>query len=230
MSAALPPHGFWQVIEPAGSYPTAGPFRDFYPATLSDGRQLRLPIRALPGDGARGVASLICNQASFAVLDALIDMLAERVRPYAPDVIVGVPTLGLPLAEGVARRLGHRRLVPLSTSRKFWYREDLSEPLSSITTPERGKSLYIDPRMLPLLEGKRAVLIDDVASSGQSLTSVLRLLRKAEVIPLAVGVVMEQGDKWRTVLAAEDEAWPGRVTGVFRSPLLRREGEGWVEG
>lgn len=222
------PHSFWQAIVPAGTYSTVGPFIDAFPATLPDGRQLLLPIRTLPGDGTHGVAGLICNQASFAVLDVLTDFLAEIVRPIEPEVIVGVPTLGLPLAEGVARRLGHARFVPLSTSRKFWYREDLSEPLASITTPERRKSLFIDPRMLPLLDGRRIVVIDDVVSSGQSLTGVLRLLRKAGITPEAVGVAMLQGDKWRTALAEIDPAWPAFVRGVFPSPLLRREDEGWV--
>jgi len=224
----LAPHEFWQEIEPAGAYPTQGPFTDFYPATLPDGRQLRLPIRTLPGDGRRGVAGLICNQASFAVLDVLVEMVTAIVAPFAPEVIVGVPTLGLPLAEGVARRLGHARIVPLSTSRKFWYREELSEVLASITTPERRKSLYVDPRMLPLLDGKRVMIIDDVVSSGQSLTATLRLLRKAGISPRAVAVVMEQGQNWRSALAAEDPQWAGLVHGVFQSPLLIRADAGWM--
>ena len=219
---------FWQSIEPAGTYPTSGPFTDFYPATLPGGRQLRLPLRILPGDGTHGVAGLICNQASFVVLDALIDALTMIVAPLDPDLIIGVPTLGLPVAEGVARRLGHCRIVPLSTSRKFWYHEELSEALASITTPERRKSLYIDPRMLPVLEAaKRVVVIDDVISSGQSTIATLRLLRKAGIAPLVVGVVMEQGQNWRSKLAEGDPAWPQLVRGVFRSPLVQRRDDGW---
>lgn len=221
-------HAFWQAIEPPGSHPASGPYGDFYAATLPDGRQLRLPIRTLPGDGTHGVAGLIVNQASFVVLDALADHLAARLRPIGADIVVGVPTLGLSLAEGVARRLGHTRLAPLSTSRKFWYSDDLSEPLWSITTPERKRSLYLDPRLLPLLAGRRVVLVDDVASSGRSLVGALRLLRKAGVAPLAVGVAMEQTDKWRAALAAEDAGWPGLVRSVFRSPALRRTEAGWA--
>jgi adenine/guanine phosphoribosyltransferase-like PRPP-binding protein len=218
------PHEFWQSLVPAGTYPSAGPFTDGYPATLPDGSQLLLPIRTLPGDGTHGVAGLICNQASFAVLDALIEGMLALVAPIDPDIIVGVPTLGLPLAEGVARRLGHARLVALSTSRKFWYRDDLSEVLASITTPERRKSLYIDPRMLPLLQGRRVVVIDDVVSSGQSLGATLRLLAKVGI------VAMEQGQSWRAALAEIDPSWPGLVRGVFRSPRLRKVEDGWVEG
>jgi adenine/guanine phosphoribosyltransferase-like PRPP-binding protein len=92
--------------------------------------------------------------------------LAQRIERFEPDVVVGVPTLGLTLASRVARKLSHTRYVPLGTPRKFWYRDDLSAPLSSVTTPDQEKRLYIDPRMLPLLEGRRVALVDDVISSG----------------------------------------------------------------
>lgn len=225
---SLAPHEFWQTLDPPRTHSTAGPFTSSWPATLPDGRQLLLPIRVLPGDGTRGVAGLISNQASLVVLDALVEAIAAMLAAAQPDLIIGVPTLGLPLAEGVARRLGHSRLLPLSTSRKFWYQDDLSEPLSSITTPERRKSLFIDPRLLPLLDGRRIVVIDDVVSSGQSMVATLRLLRRVGVTPVAIGVAMRQGDKWRAALAAEDAGWPELVQGVFRSPLLRKEGDGWT--
>ena len=62
---SLAPHQFWQDIAPAGTYDTAPAegFVDSYPAQLVDGRQLLLPIRVLPGDGSRAVASMIVNQA-----------------------------------------------------------------------------------------------------------------------------------------------------------------------
>jgi adenine/guanine phosphoribosyltransferase-like PRPP-binding protein len=224
----LPPHDYWQWLEPAGSAETTGPFTTFFPATLPDGRVLRLPIRVLPGDGDAAVASLIANQASFLVLDALAEAMTNLVASAAPDVIVGVPTLGLPLAEGVARRLGHERLVALSTSRKFWYEEAFSEPISSITSPTHAKRLFLDPRLLPLLSGKRVAVIDDVVSSGRSLVATLRLLRRAEVEPVAVAVAMLQGGRWREALADADAGWPALVRGVIASPLLEKSGDGWV--
>ena len=158
------PHEFWQQIEPPGAGPAPTAYRDAYPAALSDGRILWLPIRTL-GDGEHGLASLIINQASFRVLAALAADLAERLEPFAPDVVVGMPTLGLTLAAAVAEKLGHPRYAPLGTSRKFWYSEELSTPLSSVTTPEPHKRLYIDPRMLPLISGRRVALVDDVIPS-----------------------------------------------------------------
>lgn len=212
----LAPHAFWQEIYPPRTFPDAPGtvHRGAYPAALPDGRQILLPIRILPGDGTRAVASLIVNQASFAVEDALADAMADIWRDAGAEVVVGVPTLGLPLANALARRLGHARMVPLGTSRKFWYDDSLSEPLKSITTPGGGKQIYLDPRMLPLIQGRRVLLVDDVVSSGSSLASVLRLLAKVDVRPTGIAVAMEQGTLWQGVL-------PAPVRGALRTPILR---------
>ena len=221
----LSPHAFWQGFDAPGTHETAPGtrHRGFYPASLPDGRHLLLPIRDLPDGSGRAVASLIVNQASFEVEDALADIMAAQWREAAPDVVVGVPTLGLPLANAVARRLGHRRMVPLGTSRKFWYTDALSEPISSITSPGKGKTLYLDPRMLPLLEGRKVLLVDDVVSTGTSLAAVLRLLAKAGVVPAGISVAMEQGARWRDVLPE-----PGLVRGAIASPILEKTPEGYV--
>ncbi len=230
MAAMVSPaefHGYWQVLEPgpqSADVPEGGYVHSF-PAVLPDGRILRLPIRVLPGDGDRAVASLIVNQASFKVEDALADAMIGLVRPFDVEVVVGVPTLGLPLANGVARRLGHQRMVALGTSRKFWYDDGLSEPLRSITTPGGGKHVYLDPRMLPLLAGRRVAVVDDVVSSGASLAAVLALLARAEVRPVVVAAAMLQSERWRERLTGIAD----RLVAPLRSPMLRRvDGGGWL--
>ena len=221
------PHQFWQTLHAPGSFSADGPFTDAYVAELPDRRQLLLPIRVLD-TGDRALASLIINQASFAVQDALAAMLAESIAAAKADVVVGLPTLGLTLAAAVARRLGHDRYVPLGTSRKFWYRDTLSVPLSSITTPGPGKRLYIDPRMLPLLEGRRVALIDDVVSSGTSMLAGLSLLTTAGVEPVILGAAMLQSDRWREGFDALDRIWSDRLAAVFATPLLTpAAGGGW---
>lgn len=212
----LAPHQFWQEVYAPGTFaadPARG-FADLYPAALPDGRQIALPIRVLPGGDDRAVASLIVNQASFPVEDALAEIMAGHTRAFAPEIVVGVPTLGLPLATNVARRLGHARMVPLGTSRKFWYEDALSEPLRSITSPGGEKRLYLDPRMLPLLEGRRFVVVDDVVSTGASLASVMRLLANAGLKPQAAVFAMLQGEKWK----AAAQGLP--VFSAIATPLL----------
>lgn len=219
------PHDFWQELHLPGSFPTDGDFTSFYVAALEDGRQLRLPIRVL-ADGEHALASLIINQASFAVLDALAEQLAAKIRRFDIEIVAGLPTLGLTLAAAVAQKLGHARYVPFGTSRKFWYRDDLSVALSSITTPEQQKRLYIDPRMLPLLDGRRIALIDDVISSGASIVSGLQLLAACGIEPVAIGAAMLQSDRWRERLGSQGVQWLDRTVGVFSTPILERTAEG----
>ncbi|MBE3638894.1 phosphoribosyltransferase [Mangrovicoccus sp. HB182678] len=219
----MEPHGFWQRVEDGPAPPP--PHRDRFPAELPDGRILHLPLRPLEGT-ATALASLILNQASFAVEDALALHLAAALHPHAPDLLVGLPTLGLGLAAATARRLGHDRYVPLGTSRKFWYDEALSVPLRSVTSPGGGKRLYLDPRMLPLLAGARIAVIDDALSTGSSMMAALDLLRLAGAEPVAIGAAMLQTRRWQGVLP------PGLpVCGVFASPLLERRDDGyWPAG
>lgn len=219
----LAPHQFWQAIEVAGTHlqPPQG-WVEGFPATLPDGRQLLLPIRVLPGDGTAAVASLIINQASFVVEDAISAAMADLLRPHAPDVVIGVPTLGLPLANNVARRLGHERMVALGTSRKFWYRDEFSAPMSSITSPTHQKTIYLDPRSLPLLEGRRVAVVDDVISSGTSMAAVLNLLGQAGIEPVAIVAAMLQGNRWQEPL----QPWRDRITAPLASPRLHRNAAG----
>jgi adenine/guanine phosphoribosyltransferase-like PRPP-binding protein len=222
------PHDFWQGVRAPGGYSeeVGGGLSDLFPASLPDGREIALPIRLLPGGHDRAVASLIVNQASFAVEDALAEVMADAARAFEPEIVIGVPTLGLPLAANVARRLGHPRMVPLGTSRKFWYDEMLSEPLRSITSPGDGKRIYLDPRMLPLLQGRRFIVVDDVISTGSSLASVLRLLSSAGLRPVAAIVAMLQGERWRSTL--ERSPFPDLpVIGATATPLLVRGGDGF---
>ncbi len=159
--------------------------------------------------------------------DALAEALAEQARPLASDVVAALPTLGLTLGMETARRLGHSRFVPLGTSRKFWYEDKLSEPLRSITSPGQGKTLYLDPRMLPLLQGRRVLLVDDVLSTGSSILAGLRLLKAAGIVPVAIGCAMLQTERWASALRQDAPWFEGPVLGVIRSPLLVRRGEGW---
>lgn len=226
----MQPHQFWQTLAPPHAHDISdgAVFGEAYPAVLPDGRQLLLPIRVLPGDGRNAVASLIVNQASFEVEDALSDAMSAIAAAFDPEIVVGVPTLGLPLANGVARRLGHPRMVALGTSRKFWYEEELSQPMRSITSPDQQKRIYLDPRMLPVLQDRRVVVVDDVISTGTSMASVLSLLSAARVNVVGVVAAMLQSRRWETTLSASGLASLPPVKGAIVSPLLRRSGNGWI--
>lgn len=227
--ASYQPHDYWQSLLPpdAFSNPPEPPFVDQYPVRLPDGRWLVLPIRLLTSEHDRAIASLTVNQASFEVEHALIKAMADIAIGFPPATVVGVVTLGLSLARGVAIELGHQRYVALGQSRKFWYVDELSEPVRSITSPLGGKSIFIDPRMLPLVQGEPVLIVDDVVSTGGSAAATLRLMRKIGARPIGFVVAMMQTNRWRQAIAEIDGSLPALFRGLFQTPVFRRVAGGW---
>ena len=66
--------------------------------------------------------------------------------------------------------------------------------------------MWLDPRLLPRLRGRRVLLVDDVISTGSSALAGLAVLRAAGVAPVGLAVAMKQGDRWRA-------AWPAALPG-----------------
>jgi adenine/guanine phosphoribosyltransferase-like PRPP-binding protein len=110
-------------------------------------------------------------------------------------------------------------------SRKFWYDERWSTPVQSITSPQPGKRLYLDPNLLPLVQRRRVVLVDDAVSTGTTLAAAWTLLEDLGAEVAGAGVLMRQGRRWEQALGP---ARAGRVSGVFDSPLLALGDGGWV--
>lgn len=221
--------GYWQRIVSAHELtePTTPPYQRSYPARLRDGRYLLLPLRALPGDAARCMASLVANQAALEVVHTLAQAMAQQVRGYAFDAVVGLPTLGLSFAPTVASELGHARFIPLGFSRKYWYRDELSEPVRSITSPGQDKRLYLDPHQLSLLEGRRVLVVDDTVSTGATMLSGVRLLGRCGAQVVAIAVAMRHGTRWRERLRHFDGR-PIPVFGALDAPLMVRGSGGWL--
>ncbi|WP_458093892.1 phosphoribosyltransferase [Roseomonas sp. WA12] len=207
---------FWQRFEPA---PEAPPHADSMAVPMPDGTALRLPLRDY---GEVAVTGLIVNQASFPVLRALAGWMAEAARPLGAEVVCGLPTLGHALAPLVAEALGHPKWVAAGYSRKRWYEEALSVPISSSTTPGERR-MWLDPRILGRLAGRRVLLVDDVISTGSSALAGLALLERTGVRPVGLCVAMAQGDRWVA-------SWPVDVPVIagFATSLLRRGEGGWV--
>jgi adenine/guanine phosphoribosyltransferase-like PRPP-binding protein len=217
---------YWQQIHdrlPAGE--CAPPFRFAYPVRLPDGRWLKLPIRTRQQDPDRAVASFVANHAAFSVLDALAGHMADQVKRLHAEVVVGLPTLGLALATPLARRLGHDRIVPFGTSRKYWYDDRWSEDSSSITTAV-SRRLYVDPNLVTMLVGRRVLVVDDTISTGTTALAALSVLNKIGAEPAGLAFAMSQGVAWRNLL---DPTQCELVTCVFQTPhLVRDHHAGWL--
>jgi adenine/guanine phosphoribosyltransferase-like PRPP-binding protein len=221
-----PTTGYWQELtaDVPARFSAAPPYRFGYPARLPDDRVLVLPLRQLPTDDL-AVASLIANQASHPVLAVLADHMAALARSFEAEIVVGLPTLGLVFASLVASRLGQPRYVPLGYSRKFWYDDALSEPVSSITSPDLDKRLRFDSNLLPLIEGRRVTIVDDAISTGATAVAAVRLLHRIGAEIVGMVVAMKQTRRWETAVNALPAQLPLRA--VFGCPLFRRGEDGW---
>lgn len=208
---------FWQAFTAATG--EDGPFTDRYPAPMPDRSRLVLPLRDY---GEIAVAGFIANQAAITVAQRIGGWMAEAARDLGAEIVVGLPTLGQVFAPTVAQGLGHANWVAPGWSRKRWYEEALSVPASSSTAPTERR-LWLDPRLLPRLADKRALLVDDVISTGSSALAGVALLDGVGARPVGLLVAMAQGDRWRAT-------WPAdiAVRAAFATPIFTRVAGGWL--
>ena len=207
--------------------PEGPPYRDHYPAALPDGTWLNLPLQPLPG-GEQAIALLMSNQTPFEVEQRLGALLSRAAADFSPEVIAGVPTMGLDYARIVARELGLPHYVALGNSRKFWYTDTLSVAVRSVTSPGAPKRLYLDPMLLERLAGRRTLVIDDVVSTGASAAAAIELLHGAGAVVIGLCVVLTEGNAWREALQSLAPDWPSRVRSLGRIPIFRSTAAGWV--
>ena len=206
---------------------SARSFSDYYPVPLIDGCRLNLPLVPLPG-AEMAVALLISNQTSFHVERHIVQRLTHMLRTIAPDAVVGIPTLGLTYARAVAENLGLSDFVALGHSRKFWYDDALSESAVSSTCPDQSKRVYLDPALLERVHGRRVVVLDDVLNTGNTMSSAIRLLQKAQANVAAIVTVLTEGWDWYRALARIEPAMPRRVHSLGHIPLFARTESGWA--
>jgi adenine/guanine phosphoribosyltransferase-like PRPP-binding protein len=134
----------------------------------------------------------------------------------------------LDYARWVARDLGFPHYVALGNSRKFWYSDELSVPVHSVTSPGANKRLYLDPMLVERVAGKRILIIDDVINTGGSAAAAIALLQRAGARVIGLCVILIEGDAWKEPLTAFSADWPGRVRGLGQIPMFNRTDGGWV--
>ena len=214
-------------IIPAATMPSPPPYRDHYALELPDGDRVELPLLPLP-DGQHAIVSLCITANSFELEERLSTAMTELARPLGPEIIVGMPTLGLVFAASVAKKLGHRHYVPLSYSRKFWFDDALSVAVHSITSPSQVKQVYIDPRIVNRLRGRRVVLVEDVISTGTTIAAQIKLMSMLQAEVVGIVTAMQETRAWIERLARIDPRYPKLVRSCIRCPLFQRAADGWV--
>lgn len=187
--------------------------------TTVGSQSVRLPLVTLNHELT--IALLICVDLGVAFSETAGRELADLMRPDRPEIVVSVATMGIPLAIEASRALGLDDYVILHKTPKTHLGDSWAEPVYSITT-DAPQKLRMDPARVGAVRGKRVAVVDDVISTGASLSSALRLVRRMDAEPVVIGTLMTEGGGWKQALA-EDAALV-RTLGAM--PLFHPDGQG----
>ncbi|CAN5364377.1 phosphoribosyltransferase [soil metagenome] len=182
------------------------------------GERVTLPLVAINETLAISLLMVIDMGVGFG--DRIGRALAERMKVCRPDIVVGAATLGIPVAIEVSRHLGLDRYVILQKSPKIHLADALVEYVQSVTS-SGSQRLLLDRRAIPLLQGRRVLVVDDVVATGSSLLATLRLVRQAGADVVGIGVILTEGHAWRKVLGADADL----VSGLGHIPQFRIDGD-----
>ncbi len=181
-----------------------------------------LPVVALSGELA--IALFITVDHGVHFMARAGEDLAKILAGHGVEVVVSVATMGIPLAIEVTRALGLDDYLILQKTPKIHLHDAIAEPVKSITTGGMQRLLF-DRARVAAVAGKRVALIDDVISTGASITAALRLVRRVGGNPVAIGCLLTEGGEWPQAL--------GRDVHLVRSlgaiPLFKRAPDGSLE-
>lgn len=184
------------------------------------GQPISLPLVAIKDDLAIALMIIIDRGVSFGARCG--SAIAAAVSDLRPDVVVGAATLGIPVAIEVSRALGLDRYVILQKSPKIHLRDAMVQEITSITS-SGSQRLLLDVDAVPLIAGRRVLVVDDVVASGSSLKGALELVRRAGGSVVGIGVVLTEARAWESTLGDDAKL----VRGLAHIPQFQREGEEW---
>ena len=110
----------------------------------------------------------------------LTEACATELLKKAPefDYLITAESKGIPLAYEMARQLGCKKWMLARKGVKLYMKDVIGVEVRSITT-DHVQKLYIDGEDAALRKGKRILIVDDVISTGESLTALEKLVEKA---------------------------------------------------
>lgn len=134
------------------------------------------------------------------VVEAAASALAEKM-PADADVMIVPEVKAVPLGHSMSLHTGVPYVV-VRKIRKPYMLNCLEAEVITITTGE-PQTLYLDGKDLHLVQGKNAVLVDDVVSTGSTLNAMRLLMESAHADILAEMAVFTEGDEdaWSEVIA-----------------------------
>jgi adenine phosphoribosyltransferase len=130
----------------------------------------------------------------FGDVELTVNCARELVK-LAPehDVIITAEAKGIPLAYEMAHQLDVNRYLIARKGPKVYMKNPISVEVKSITT-EKVQKLYIDKNDADFMKGKRVLIVDDVISTGESLSAIETLVEQAGGNIVGRMAVLAEGD------------------------------------
>jgi adenine phosphoribosyltransferase len=147
-------------------------------------------------------ADLILGDVEF--IQVAAELIYNKVKQYNPEILVTPEAKAIAFAYELAKRLGHRRLVIARKSVKAYMTEYLIEKCSSITTKAK-QILVLVKEDADRIRDMRVCIIDDVVSTGETMTALERLVKKAGGIVVCKAAIWIEGPWYKGDLIYLDE-------------------------
>lgn len=109
------------------------------------------------------------------------------------DIMVTAEAKSIPLIHEMARQSGVNDYVIARKKQKVYMGEALEASVNSITTHGEQK-LYLGEEDVEKIKGKRVLIIDDVISTGESLSALETLVETAGGNIIGRAAVLAEGD------------------------------------
>lgn len=117
--------------------------------------------------------------------------LLKRAPAY--DYLITAEAKGIPLIHEMARQNGDKKYMLARKGAKLYMSDVFEVAVHSITTAKE-QHLYLDSADAKLMRGKRILIVDDVISTGESLTALEALVKKAGGEIVGKMAILAEGD------------------------------------
>ena len=141
---------------------------------------------------------------------------AQALLKIAPeyDYLISAEAKGIPLVHEMARLAGNQKYFLARKAPKLYMTGVFEANVRSITT-EKEQKLYLDVADAELMRGKKILIVDDVISTGESLSALEQL------VELAGGEICGK----MTVLAEGDAQERDDIIYLEKLPLFNKDGQ-----
>jgi len=173
------------------------PKREVYPVVIAGVRR-DLPLFEVKPGVRIAVLNILGDTE---LVQAAAGELARRLEGCEYDILMTAEAKSIPLVHALSAETG-KDYVVLRKSYKLYMGDAIEVGTLSITTG-KPQTLYLDEKDVELVRGKKAVLVDDVISTGSTLEGMRLAMEKAGATVAAEVAIMTEGDRdqWRGVIA-----------------------------